>query len=128
MYHKPKNNGFTLIEVLVALSILGIALVSTVKVFGSSAKNMIHLKKHQIAYWVGSNYLIQQQIDRTWPELGKIYSKTKMANKEWFLTAETLQSSADKNLREITVKVFNKRNDKDEVVTMTGYKSREIKW
>ncbi|ONM45261.1 type II secretion system protein GspI [Halopseudomonas pachastrellae] len=56
-----KDAGFTLIEVLVALTILAVALAALVKAGSDHARNSAYLQERTLAHWAGSNLLAEYQ-------------------------------------------------------------------
>ena len=56
-----KDAGFTLIEVLVALTILAVALAALVKAGSDHARNSAYLQERTLAHWAGSNLLAEYE-------------------------------------------------------------------
>ena len=50
-----KYKGFTLIEVLIALLILGISLSAMIKTVDDDSRNVAKLKDFTIAHWIGDD-------------------------------------------------------------------------
>lgn len=63
--------GFTLLEVLVALVIVGVALGASLRAVGSLSQNSDHLRVAMMAGWSAENRLAQVRLSTTWPELGQ---------------------------------------------------------
>ncbi len=63
--------GFTLIEMLVALSIIAIALVASLRAVGSLAASEADLHERLLAGWSADNALAQLRLDHAWPALGE---------------------------------------------------------
>jgi general secretion pathway protein I len=59
--------GFTLIEVLMALTVLAIALAAILRTIGQSIDLTVDLRDRQLAAWVAQNRLITHQLQRDWP-------------------------------------------------------------
>ena len=57
--NKKNSAGFTLIEVLVALAILGFVLSASLKIFSSNAQVVSALEKKTLASFVAENVLVQ---------------------------------------------------------------------
>jgi len=89
--HSKRNSGFTLIEVLVALTIIAIALSSLVKASGNNTYSASFLKQKTLAHYVAMNEIALLQVKNQWPDLGKINKSTEMADFEWFWTREVLK-------------------------------------
>ncbi|MEY3980457.1 MAG: type secretion system protein GspI, partial [Pseudomonadota bacterium] len=72
--HFKKNrqrNGFTLLEVLVALVIVGTALGASLRAIGSLTQNSTDLRVAMMATWSAENRLTQIRLAREWPPLGQ---------------------------------------------------------
>ena len=85
------NCGFTLIEILVALSIIAIALGALIKASGSHTNSAGYLKQKTLAHYVAMNEIALLHAKHEWPDLGKIHKSTTMAEHEWFWTQEVLK-------------------------------------
>lgn len=67
----PTNEpGFTLLEVLVALVIVGTALGSSLRAIGSLTRNSTDLRVAMMATWSAENRLTQIRLAREWPPIG----------------------------------------------------------
>jgi general secretion pathway protein I len=63
--------GFTLLEVLVALVIVGTALGASMRAVGSLTQNSSALRASMMATWSAENRLAQIRLAREWPPVGK---------------------------------------------------------
>lgn len=63
--------GFTLIEMLVALSIIAIALVASLRAVGSLAASEADLHERLLAGWSADNALARLRLDHGWPDTGE---------------------------------------------------------
>jgi general secretion pathway protein I len=63
--------GFTLVEVLVAMTIASIALMTAIRATGSLAVNSAELRSRTMAQWSAENRLSQIRISGEWPALGR---------------------------------------------------------
>lgn len=63
--------GFTLLEVLVALVIIGTALAASLRAIGSLTQNSSDLRAAMMATWSAENRLTQIRLTHEWPPLGK---------------------------------------------------------
>lgn len=62
--------GFTLLEILVALSLLAIGLAAAMRAVTQSTDTVAALQSRQLAGWVAENQLTLLRASRSWPELG----------------------------------------------------------
>lgn len=65
------NAGFTLLEVLVALVIVGTVLGASLRAVASLAQNSSGLRATMMANWSAENRLAQIRLGHEWPELGE---------------------------------------------------------
>jgi general secretion pathway protein I len=65
------NSGFTLLEVLVALVIVGTALGASLRAIGSLTQNSSDLRASMMATWSAENKLSQIRLAHEWPPLGE---------------------------------------------------------
>ncbi|WP_395822460.1 type II secretion system minor pseudopilin GspI [Collimonas sp.] len=65
-----RKAGFTLLEVLVALVIVGTALGASLRAVGSLTQNSEGLRAAMMATWSAENRLTQIRLGQEWPEIG----------------------------------------------------------
>jgi len=65
------NRGFTLLEVMVALVIVGTALGASLRAVGSLTQNSSDLQKSMMATWSAENRLAEIRLTKEWPPLGQ---------------------------------------------------------
>ncbi|WP_341919934.1 type II secretion system minor pseudopilin GspI [Hydrocarboniphaga effusa] len=100
-----RAKGFTLVEVLVAVSVLALALSAVISGMSRYASNAGYLRQKTVALWVAHNRLTEFALDQAWPSVGKTDGKAKMAGIEWKWRATVTQTQDDK-LRRIDVDVI----------------------
>lgn len=65
-----KRNGFTLIEVLIALAILAIALTAAARATAMSISSSEQVRLRLLAGWTAQNRMAEHYARRDWPEIG----------------------------------------------------------
>jgi type II secretion system protein I len=116
----PKN-GFTLIEVLVALVVISLAFSGFIMSLSSTAQNYRRLNDKVIATIVGTNLMARFRAGLIKFEQGKGFSEqTKMADKIWKSHA-VLNKTKDKEILEIIIVVNDSNNQ--EVFNIKGFAS-----
>lgn len=71
MSRNNRSAGFTLLEVLVALFIVGTALGASLRAIGSLTQNSSDLRTSMMATWSAENRLAQIRLAHEWPALGQ---------------------------------------------------------
>jgi len=72
MAFKPlSQSGFTLLEVLVALVIVGTALGASLRAVGSLTQNSNDLRTSMMATWSAENRLAEIRLRHEWPQFGE---------------------------------------------------------
>jgi general secretion pathway protein I len=113
------KQGFTLLEVLVALAILAVALAAAIKVSAENAENARYLRDKTLAHWVAMNVLTEIQVRGEWPDLGKKEGSAMMAAREWYWFV-TVSETVDDELRRLDVQVQS-RQDGAPVAVLVGF-------
>ncbi len=112
MLRHHRANGFTLLEVLVALAVLTIALAALIKGTADNAKNAAYLRDKTLAHWVGMNVVAEQRLTAKWNEQGVQRGDEEMGNHIWYWSAK-LVKTFDEDVRrlEVDVRGSDKRDD-----------------
>ncbi|MFN7098452.1 MAG: type II secretion system minor pseudopilin GspI [Gammaproteobacteria bacterium] len=104
--------GFTLIEIMVALVILAIALSAISLAISRNAQNATYIDQKMAAHWVAMNIISQQQLKATQPNYIGVSSQegtSNMLNHTWYWKAETENTTIDQTYH-ISVDVSTKDN------------------
>ena len=99
------GNGFTLVEVLVALAVLTIALAAVMRAMSQSIDTSGNLRDRTIAMWVAQNRLATHQIQHDWPELNTSEGTTDMVGREWRWREQVMPAPGEPDLRQIHIEV-----------------------
>lgn len=104
-----QHAGFTLLEVLVALVIVGTALGAGLRAIGSLASNGAGLRSSMMATWSAENRLVQIRLSREFPEIGKRSYACGQGDLRLMCQDEVL-ASPNPQLRRVEVSVFDMDN------------------
>lgn len=91
MRHSRATDGFTLLEVLIALAIVAMSVGALLGTVTSSASNVIYLKEKTLAEWVALNRLAEVRIDKSMPGKGKRTGSTTMGGQRWEWEEEVIE-------------------------------------
>lgn len=115
-----RAQGFTLIEVLVAMTILAVGVSALVMSAASATSRADNLRNREIARWVASNTLAEWQAVAGWPDIGTTNTEQRMARRTWYVRTRT-QKVADDDLRRIDIEVRAERDTDSYLYTVTGF-------
>jgi len=115
--------GFTLIEVMVALTIIAISLGALLNTSGAQANSASYLKQKTLAHWVAVNELTQMRIDKEFPDLGDKKGSTSMANHDWYWI-RTTKKTEDENALEVTFTLYADKDYEKNLTSLIGYATR----
>ena len=106
------QRGFTLVEVLIALSVLAIALTAFVSAGAQNADYATYIRERTIAQWVARNQLVAYQLADDWPNVGTQEDDVDMAGSTYHWQAD-IQTSPDPAVRRVDIRVFSVDPDGD---------------
>jgi general secretion pathway protein I len=110
MFQPPqRQRGFTLLEVLVALVIVGTALGAALRAVGSLTQNSADLRTAMMATWSAENRLVQIRLGKEFPEVGKRGFDCPQGDLH-LVCQEEVFTSPNPLLRRVEVSVFNIEN------------------
>lgn len=116
--HPPQ--GFTLIEVLVALAILAVALAAAARASSMSLSGSESLKQRLLAGWVAQNRLAEHSARRDWPEVGSTSGEETQGGLplRW---EERVSATPNTGFRRIEIVVFPADRPDHEAARLAGY-------
>ena len=118
--HK-KQQGFTLLEVMVALFIVAVTLGGAVKVIGSAAANSSRMSNKTFANWVALNQIAELRIKEEWPKIGESTGTTEMSGRKWAWVQDSIDTDDD-NIRRVELSVWFEEDKKSApFVTVVGF-------
>jgi general secretion pathway protein I len=113
-------SGFTLIEILVALTILAVALAAGMRSVAQSTDAATLLKQRTLALWVAQNRLALAQIANPWPPLGAREGVALQA-RSGFVWRETVGGTPNPGFRKIDITVADPVQPDYVLARLVGY-------
>ena len=113
----PRQAGFTLLEVLVALVIVGTALGASLRAVGSLTANSAGLRSAMMATWSAENRLVQIRLAREYPAIGKKTYECPQGDLQLMCQDEVLPSP-NPRLRRVEVSVFDQANPERRIIKL----------
>lgn len=121
--NKSKNltlQGFTLIEVMLAMAIFAIAGVALVSTTETHFRSLGHLETKMMASWVASNQLVEAKLTRNWPLKNNKKGKEELAGREWFWVQKVVKTS-DQNMSAVSIEVRLDQTKKTSLTSLITY-------
>ncbi len=120
--NRQRLQGFTLLEVLIALAVLALAMGAVIKATSDYTSNQSYLRDRTLAMWVARNVLVEYQVKGEWLSVGERKGTREMGNQEWRWLARISQTE-EAELRRLDVEVYPLDSDDDEnpVSVLSGF-------
>ncbi|WP_246223163.1 type II secretion system minor pseudopilin GspI [Alteromonas profundi] len=115
-----KQQGMTLLEVMVALLIFALTGSAILKAAGDHLNNVGQVEAITFANWVASNRLNQLQIETSWPPKNNVKGQMDMADRTWYWQQSVVKTN-DEDLRAVTVNVGLNEDYSDNVTSVTTF-------
>jgi general secretion pathway protein I len=109
--------GFTLLEVLVALVIVGTALGSSLRAVGSLTQNSSALRASMMATWSAENRLAQIRLASEWPQFGRRSFNCPQGDLRLICEEEVL-ATPNPFFRRVEVSVFDAQNPERRIIKL----------
>lgn len=129
--HAPaaRGSGFTLLEVMIALSIVSIALVAIIGLMGAYVSNLQGLQQRTFAHWVAMNRIVELQLDDAWTQTAKEQQGKDETSLFPMLWRQSAVETPFERMRKVEIAVLEQRAESSEPLTRaTTYVGRENRW
>jgi general secretion pathway protein I len=115
-----KRNGFTLVEILVALAIVAIALAAGMRALAQSTESASALKARTLALWVAQNRLAAAQVATPWPALGNSTGEAEEAGAR-FVWQASVTTTPNPAFRRIDITIAEPQAPDYALARLTGF-------
>lgn len=102
-------SGFTLVEILVALTIVAIALMASIRAVGSLTQSASDLRSRTLAQWSAENRLSQIRVQREYPAVGRRDFDCSQGDMP-LRCQEDVFATPNQNFRRIEIQVFDSQS------------------
>jgi len=117
---KSGRKGFTLVEVLVALAIVSIALMSALRAAGEGTNNVGELRSRLLAGWVAENLLAEHRARADWLPLGVQRGSAREGGLD-FAWREEVIATPNAAFRRVDVRVFAGAEEAHSLAHLAGF-------
>lgn len=123
MSSKPRSRGFTLLEVLVALAIVGLGMIAVFSQLNQSLLATERLRQRTLAHWVAVDRITELRVAGEFPEVSERSDDIEMARTEWSYTVKISQTPVE-NFRRVDVLVSFADSPDNVIAQVTGFVAR----
>jgi len=117
----PANTkGFTLLEVLIAMAIFGMAAVGLISNITQYQSTQLTASQRTVAHWVAMNKLAETRLEKDWPNVGTTRGSSEMANRTWYWI-QTVSKTTEKDLRQVEVEIRLEEDDELKTTSFIGF-------
>jgi general secretion pathway protein I len=102
----PRRNGFTLIEMMVALAVFGLAALALIRLEGATLKSTAAVESHSIGQIVANNLAVTALSDPRPPAFGTAAGVAENGGRNWRWTQVT-KRTADSGIVRIDIAVLD---------------------
>jgi general secretion pathway protein I len=121
MNSRPRQTrGFTLLEMLVALTVLAIALMAALRASSAGVQNTAEIRNRLLAGWVAQNRLAEHIARRDWLAIGVVRGDESQAGMR-FGWEEKIVGTPNFQFRRIEIRVFAEQQPDQALVTLSGF-------
>lgn len=113
-------SGFTLVEVLVALAIISIALIASLRVAGEGTSGAGELRARLLAGWVAENVLAEQRARSVWLPLGMQHGTERQGGIE-FVWREEVIVTPNALFRRADIRVYAASEEAHVLAHLVGF-------
>ena len=99
-----KQQGMTLLEVMLALVIIATSGVAVMNAASGALNSQAHLQNKTFALWVASNRLAELKLKKIWPAASWRYDTEELAGVTWHLRYKSVETS-DNNFKAVDIEV-----------------------
>jgi general secretion pathway protein I len=114
------TGGFTLLEMLVALTVLAIALLAALRASSAGVQNTGEIRNRLLAGWVAQNRLAEHIARRDWLPLGTARGAESQGG-VGFGWEEKIVATPNFQFRRIEIRVFAEQEPEQALASLTGF-------
>ena len=120
---KGLPRGFTLVEILVAMAVLGVGLLATLSAASQLTVTESYLRDRTLATWLARNQLLEVQLERGWPEPGQSNGRAEYAGREW-QWRQRITQTPEADMRRVDLEVWLPDGEEEPLARLTGFLER----
>lgn len=117
-----RQQGFTLIEVLVALMVFGLIATAASQVGSQYLGSFERVRDLTLASWVAGNRMNEIRLEENFPSVSENSQDLEYAGREWRVVTVVSDTDEDSMRRvEVRVEAYRDRGDPVQLQTLSGF-------
>jgi len=119
-----KQQGFTLIEVMVALVFFSFIGIVQQQVTATTVGQYVHVRHKLFASWIAENKMTEIKLSNAFPAIKEYKEDVQFANEEWQIVSKVKGAADNPDLRVVDIAVYHvdaDSSEKDKKFVLTGY-------
>jgi len=121
---RARGNGFTLLEVMVALAVVSIGMTAAVSLMSRNIDTTALLEERTYANWVAQNLVAEMKLDGI-AATGVVEGEKMMAGRIWYWKAD-IKPTLDGDVLQVLITVSSEEDRKNTVTGITAYLSTAV--
>lgn len=114
------SQGFTLLEVLIAMVIFSTTVVFLLKSISDQEFAHTNISLKTVAHWVAVNKINETRSQKNWPSIGTTRGEQEMRNHTWYWS-QIVSGTSEKELRQVEIEVRYQESDKFPTTRFVGF-------
>ena len=117
-----RQQGFTLIEVLVALMVFGLIATAASQVGSQYLGSFERVRDLTLASWIAGNRMNEIRLEENFPSVSETSKDLEYAGREWRVVTVVSDTDEDSMRRvEVRVEAYRDRGDPVQLQTLSGF-------
>ncbi len=117
-----RQQGFTLIEVLVALMVFGLIATAASQVGSQYLGSFERVRDLTLASWIAGNRMNEIRLEENFPSVSETSKDMEYAGREWRVVTVVSDTDEDSMRRvEVRVEAYRDRGDPVQLQTLSGF-------